>query len=70
MNGIAQMPCWLPKGECVVPDVNLRNPLRPGDETCIHSGFDTQDKHHEKLKQGQQFPREKELCLPKLKQIF
>ena len=39
----------------VTPEVNLRNPLHAGEETCkrgIHSGFETQGRRHQKSKTG------------------
>ena len=52
----------------VAPDVNLRNLLHAGNETCkhgIHYGFETQSRHHQKSKTGVSVAPQKGLMSPK-----
>ena len=53
----------------VAPEVNLKNPLCTGDETCkqgIHYGFKTQNRRHQRSKTGIfMSPTKKDLCPPK-----
>ena len=50
------MPCWLPRGQQVLPEASLRkrvthSPL-PSTNKAAHSGFETQRKHYQKSKTG------------------
>ena len=51
----------------VTSEENPKNSVHTGDEVCkqgIHSGFETQDRYHQKSKTGVAVALQKDLCQP------